>query len=346
MGSVSPLIAVYGEIKKNNNSRDKFFFIGTSNGPERKVIEGYKMPYQAISSGKFRRYFSWQNITDPFRVLVGFFQAIKIIMFFKPDVIMIAGAFVGVPVAYAGWLLRIPVVIHQQDIIAGLANKLMANISRKITVSFDVSLKDFSSKKTVLTGNPVRQEFYSCNREESRKFFKLNADLPVLLVMGGGTGAKGINEVVEKAIPDLIKFCQIIHTTGHGKKIEVQSENYHQFEFLTSELIEALCVADVVVSRCGISTLSELSVMGKASILIPMPHSHQEYNAHYYQRHHAALVLSQESMTPSMFVGVVQDLFSNRKNQKELLSQNISQIMAKDGAKRVATLLREIAKNK
>lgn len=342
MGSVSPLVAIYEECRKNNNNADDFLFIGTKTGPEKKAIESYKIPFRSVSSGKFRRYLSWQNITDPFKIIAGFFQALQIVWKFKPDVVVVAGAFVGVPVAYASWLLRKPVVVHQQDIIAGLANKLMANISRKITVSFEVSLKDFNTKKTILTGNPVRQEFYYCNREESREFFKLSSDLPVLLVMGGGTGAQGINEIMKKAITDLVKFCQVIHVTGQGKKIEIQSENYHQFEFLTSELIEALCVADVVVSRCGISTLSELSIMGKVSILIPMPDSHQEFNANYYQKHDAALVLSQKGMTPAMFVGVVKDLFLNRKNQRELLSRNISKIMAKDGAKRVVTLLKEI----
>ncbi|MFA6918577.1 MAG: UDP-N-acetylglucosamine--N-acetylmuramyl-(pentapeptide) pyrophosphoryl-undecaprenol N-acetylglucosamine transferase [Patescibacteria group bacterium] len=346
MGSVSPLIAVYEEFKKSSHGSDKFLFIGTESGPERKAVESYKIPFKSISSGKFRRYFSWQNFTDPFKIILGFFQAFGIVWKFRPEAVMVAGAFVGVPVAYAAWLLHIPVIVHQQDIVAGLANKLMANISRKITVSFDVSLKDFNPKKTVLTGNPVRQEFYYCNRDESREFFKLNSDLPILLVMGGGTGAKGINEIMEKAIADLIKFCQIIHVTGHGKKIDVQSDNYHQFEFLTSELIEALCVADIVVSRCGISTLSELSIMGKVAILIPMPHSHQELNAHYYQKHEAALVLSQESLTPAMFVGVIKDLFSNRKSQSELLSENISHIMAKDGAKNVVGLIKSIVKDK
>ena len=345
MGSVSPLVAVYEEFRKNSNS-DDFLFVGTNTGPERKAVESYKIPFRSIASGKFRRYFSWQNITDPIKIVVGFFQALGIIIRFRPDVVVVAGAFVGVPVAYASWLLRIPVVVHQQDIIAGLANKLMANIARKITVSFDVSLKDFNPKKTVLTGNPVRQEFYYCNRDESREFFKLNSDLPVLLVIGGGTGAQGINKLMEKAVTDLTRFCQIIHLTGQGKKIEIQSENYHQFEFLTSELIDALCVADVVVSRCGISTLSELSIMGKVSVLIPMPDSHQEYNARYYQKHEAALVLSQESMTPAMFVGVIDDLIANHKNQREALSQNVSKIMAKDGAKKVTGLIKEIAKKK
>ena len=344
MGSVSPLIAVYEEFRKNGDSKDEFLFVGTKTGPEIKAVESYKIPYRAIASGKLRRYFSWQNIIDPIKIALGFLSALGIVKKFKPDVVMVAGAFVGVPVAYAAWLMGIPVVVHQQDIVAGLANKLMANIARRITVSFDVSLKDFNPKKAILTGNPVRHEFYYCHREESREFFKLNSDLPVLLVLGGGTGAMGINELMEKSIPYLIKICQIIHLTGQGKKIEIQSENYHQFEFLTSELIEALCVAEIVVSRCGISTLSELSVMGKASILIPMPSSHQELNAHYYQKHDAALVLSQTSMTAGIFAGVVKDLLSNRKNQIELLSQNISKIMAKDGAKRVAAILKEAAK--
>jgi len=205
MGSVSPLIAIYEKIKKKNPEA-KFLFIGTKTGPEKKAVESYKINFKAIASGKLRRYFSWNNFIDPFKIIWGFFQSLIILIKFRPNAVAIAGSFVGVPVAWAAWILRIPILIHQQDIVAGLANKLMANYAKKITISFEPSLKDFAENKTVMTGNPVREEFYVCNKEKGREVFDLKSELPVLLVLGGGTGASDLNKVIEESLPDLLQF--------------------------------------------------------------------------------------------------------------------------------------------
>ncbi len=342
MGSVSPLIAVYEKIKKAK-PKTKFLFLGTKGGPEKNGVESYDIDFREIYSGKLRRYFSWRNFFDPLLVVMAFFQSFFIILKFRPQAIMIAGSFVGVPVAWAAWLLRVPVLIHQQDIIAGLANKLMANTAKKISVSFDVSLKDFFPAKTVLTGNPVREEFYSCNPDRGRALFKLKDNMPVLLVVGGGTGAAAINMLMEKSLSDLIKFCQVIHVTGRGKKTEFRDENYHQFEFLTNEMTEAFCAADAVVSRAGMSTLSELIILAKPTILIPMADTHQEYNAQYFQRNNAVVNLSQKSLTKDLFVEIAREvLFDQGKRQN--LERNISKMMKPDGADEVARLLLEISK--
>ncbi|MDO8668806.1 MAG: UDP-N-acetylglucosamine--N-acetylmuramyl-(pentapeptide) pyrophosphoryl-undecaprenol N-acetylglucosamine transferase [Candidatus Buchananbacteria bacterium] len=342
MGSVSPLIAVYEKIKKDN-PQTEFLFIGSESGPEKKAVESYKIPFKKISSGKLRRYFSWDNFVDPFKIIWGFFQVILIIIKFKPNVVMIAGSFIGVPVAWAAYLLRVPVLIHQQDIIAGLANKMMANFSKKITISYEPSLNDFSSAKTILTGNPVREEFYVCHPKKGRDVFGLKEDLPVLLILGGGTGSQVLNELVEKSLNDLLQFCQIIHITGRDKKINLQAENYHQFEFLTHEMTDAICAADLVVTRAGMSTLSELVILAKSTIIIPLPESHQEYNAAYFQKNNAAIVLSQPSLNSETLISAVRELFFE-KYKKDNLSRNISKIMDFYGAQKVAKELLALAK--
>ncbi|MBI5766109.1 UDP-N-acetylglucosamine--N-acetylmuramyl-(pentapeptide) pyrophosphoryl-undecaprenol N-acetylglucosamine transferase, partial [Candidatus Falkowbacteria bacterium] len=306
-------------------------------------VEDYKINFKSICAGKFRRYFTWQNFIDPFIVSWGFLQSIFVLMRAKPNCVMVAGSFAGVPVAWASWLLRIPILIHQQDIVAGLANKLMANVAKKITVSFEVSLKDFFSDKTVLTGNPVREEIYFCDPEKSKDFFKLKKDLPLLLILGGGTGAQFINELVEKSLAELLQFCQIIHITGSGKSLDVEAENYHQFEFLTNEMPEALCAADLVVSRAGISTLSELIILGKPVILIPIPQSHQEINAQYFQKNNAVLALRQENLNQAIFTDTIKELFFDKASMANL-SRNILKMMDRRGAERVARELLEIAR--
>ena len=247
------------------------------------------------------------------------------------------------PVALAAWLLRVPILIHHQDIEAGLANKLMAPLATKISLSFDVSLKDFGSNKAVLTGNPIRDEFYHCDRDKSLALFHLKNELPVILITGGGTGSQKINEVVKEALPQLTKFAQVIHTTGAGKGFSFDSDNYHQYEFLSHEMPEALCAADLVVSRAGLSILTELSIGGKPTVLIPLFKTHQEHNASFYQQHNAVVAVSEPSLSAKMFAGLLRNLLAN-KEQLNSLSENIRKIMPTDGAQRVTDLLLTIAK--
>ena len=342
MGSVSPLLAVYTEIK-STYPETEFLFIGTESGPEKAAVASYKIPYEPISAGKLRRYFDIRNFSDPFRIVAGFFQAWGIIRRFKPDAVMVAGAYVGVPVAWAARLSGVPVLVHQQDIETGLANKLMANFASKITVSFDVSLHDFPSGKVILTGNPLRGEFYDCDKEKSRTIFNLKNDLPVILITGGGTGSRTINELMEKALPKIVKFAQVIHTTGSGKGIGFESENYHQYEFLSHEMPEALCAADLAVTRAGLSTLTELSVCGKPAVIIPLYKTHQEFNAGYFQKHNAAVVLSEPSLNPEVFASALRGLISD-KEKLAALGENIRKMMPADGAKKVSEVLLSIAR--
>ncbi|MFA6593857.1 MAG: undecaprenyldiphospho-muramoylpentapeptide beta-N-acetylglucosaminyltransferase [Candidatus Buchananbacteria bacterium] len=344
MGSVSPLVAVYQEIKKRQPDVE-FLFVGTSAGPERGAVESYKIPFVSISSGKFRRYFSWQNFFDPFKVIIGFFQALKILLAFRPRAIMIAGAYVGVPLAWAAWLLKIPVLIHQQDIEVGLANRLMSPVAKKVTVAFDISLRDFKRGRAILTGNPIREEFSHCDKDKSRELFGLKKDVPVVFFTGGGTGAVAMNEILEQALPDLMKFVQIIHATGKGKKINFSADNYHQFEFITHEMPEALCAADLVVTRAGLSTLSELSYCGKPAVIIPMYRTHQENNANYFQKHNAAVVLSEASLNKKMLVDIISGLIRSEDKLRSL-SKNIKKMMPQNGAAAIADVILQLIKNK
>lgn len=339
MGSVSPLIALYLELRKYDPQLS-CLFVGGQTGPERVAVESYGIRFRTIRSGRFRRYLTWQNLLDPLNVVAGFFQSLWLLLRKRPDVVVIAGSFVGVPVAWAAWLLHVPVIIHQQDIIAGLANKLMANVARKITLSFEISKKDFSSKKTVLTGNPVKAELYQCHHDAGT-LFGLDLEMPTVLIMGGGTGAQNINTLVERSITRLAQLCQVIHISGKGKKINVAHDNYYQFEFLTKEMTDALCAADLVVARAGISTLSELVVVAKPAIIIPIADSHQEANAHYFQNHNAVVKLDERGLTPDGFADMIEEVLRD-KDRCASLSQNISNMMQHNGATNMAQVVADV----
>lgn len=354
-GSVSPLLAIVNQLKntpfmKGGGGGFDFLFIGSKNGPEKEMVEKEGIGFKAISSGKLRRYFSVKNILDLFFIIVGFFESIFIILKWKPDLIISAGSFVSVPVIWAGWILRVPILIHQQDVRAGLANKLMAPFAKVITVTFEESLRDYG-EKAVWTGNPTRQltiNNYQLSINEIKKKFELHNDLPVVLVIGGGTGAMAINELVWESLDELTKFCRIIHITGKGKNKEQEAKNkehnYKSFEFLNAEqMAEAYAAADIVVSRAGMGVLTELSYLGKSTILIPIPDSHQEDNAKIFKNKDAAIVLSQKGLDSKVFTENIKKLLDN-KDLRDKLGENIKDAVKSGADQKIAEIISKIIK--
>jgi len=366
-GSVMPLLAIFDELTKEQLGHRmshldircpsyKFLWNGTKNGVEREMIGKEKIEFKPIVSGKFRRYFSWKNFIDPFYVLTGFIQSLFIINKWKPDLVISAGSFVSVPVVWAAWIWRASVLIHQQDIRPGLANKLMAPFAKIITTTFAESVKDYGPK-TVWTGNPIRQNLIT-RKQENKKTRKQSNGLLAVLIIGGGTGAGAINKLVERSLDELTKFCRIIHVTGKNKNnkpvilkrseesrgLEVNNivNNYNSFEFLnTQDLAAAYAAADVVVSRCGMGVLSELAYFKKPSILIPIPNSHQEDNAAYFYHKNAAVVLDQNELTPPVFIKKIKELLADKEKQKEL-SENIGRIIKRGANKNIIKIIKEI----
>ncbi|TSC96323.1 MAG: UDP-N-acetylglucosamine--N-acetylmuramyl-(pentapeptide) pyrophosphoryl-undecaprenol N-acetylglucosamine transferase [Parcubacteria group bacterium Athens1014_10] len=334
IGSVSPLLAISQKIKEKN-SEVKFLFLGTYKGRvEKELVKNYKIPFQPIFSGKLRRYLSFKNFIDLIFIFLGFVQSFFIILKFRPNVIVSAGSFVSVPVIWAGWILKIPSLIHQQDAVPGLANKLMAPFATKITVVFEKSLKDFPKDKTILTGNPTREDIFAGDKKRAREIFKLEKDLPVILFIGGGTGALALNKLIIEALLELTKFCQIIHLTGKNKNLLVDLKNfggnYHAYDFLTKEMPDAYAAADLVVCRAGMGTLTEISLMGQPAIIIPIPNSHQEKNAEIFSQKNAAILLNQRELTPEILIQEIKNLLNNQEKLK-ILSENINKVM-KSGA--------------
>ncbi len=342
-GSVTPLLAVADEIR-GRASDVRFFFLGTKNGPEKKLLRSTEIEFGSITAGKLRRYLSWKNIVDIFLIIIGFFQALRRLRKIKPQIIVSAGGYVSVPIVWAGWFLRIPSVIHQQDLAPGLANRLMQSMSAKITVAFEDSLKNFPLGKTIWTGNPVRKNLDKGDANEARRLFNLTDKLPTVLVFGGGTGAQKINELAIGAINELTKQCQVLHLFGQRKVMyKINDPRYHGYEFLTDEMKEAYAVADLVVCRAGLGTLSEIAALGKAAIVIPISNSHQEINAALFKKANAAVVLNQEAINSEFLVRVITDLLANHARRR-VLKNNISRLAKPDAAARLADIVISSAK--
>lgn len=332
-GSVSPLLAIVEELNHPNSPYQgggvqfEFLWVGTKNGLEREMVEKERIKFIAIVGGKWRRYFSWQNFFDIFKIKLAFWQSLFILLKSRPDLIISAGSFVSAPVVWAAWLLGIKILIHQQDVRPGLANKLMAPFAKIVTVAFEKSLLDYG-KKAVWIGNPIKHSFKF--PISNFKFPNINKNLPVVLILGGGTGAEAINNLIWQSLDKLTEFCQVIHLTGRNKvntNYNLQIKNYIKYEFLnTKQMAEVYSLANIVVSRCGLGVLSELSYLGKSTILIPLPDSHQEDNADIFIKSQAAIILKQKELTSEKLINEIKKLIQD-KNLQKILSQNIKNVM-------------------
>jgi UDP-N-acetylglucosamine--N-acetylmuramyl-(pentapeptide) pyrophosphoryl-undecaprenol N-acetylglucosamine transferase len=353
LGSVTPLLAIVEALKSRSSPTQafEFYWLGTRCGVEKELVKEQNIKFKPIFKGKLRRYFSLRNFIDPLFIILGFFQSLIVIFRFKPDIVLSAGSFVSVPVVWASWLLGRPVIIHQQDLRPSLANRLISFCATKITVTFEKSISDFPREKVVWTGNPTRAEIFQGDRDRAEVNFGLEKDLPTVLFMGGGTGAKSLNQLIAQIVPGLVSFCQIIHLTGQGKSVEIKWPNnsltnrYHQYELLTNELKDAYAVSSIIVCRAGLGTLTELANLAKPLILIPLPGTHQEDNGNYLKNKKAALVLNQENLTAEILFLEIKKLLADKNLQAEL-SQNIAQVMKKHGASQIIDLIFNIKRGR
>lgn len=340
-GSVTPLLAVAETLKKIGSADFHFLWLGSKKGPEREMAEEMNINFQSIAGGKWRRYFSFRNFFDVIFIFFGFFQSLFFILKYRPALVMSAGSFIAVPVVWAAWFWRTPVIIHQQDVRPGLANKLMAPGARVITVSWEKSLKDFG-RKAVWIGNPTKIQTKAAKEEN----LKLEKNLPLILLVGGSSGAAALNKLAEKILPGLVSFSQVILISGQNKRIDFSSPRFHHFDFLSwARLAAFLEKADLVISRAGMNLLTELSFLAKPAILIPMPGSHQEDNTRIFAEKKAAVVLSENSLTAENLEKEIKRVLTDEKFKKEL-SLNISKIMKKGANEKMAEIIEKILKLK
>lgn len=344
LGPVTPLLAVAAELRRAEPDIS-LAWIGTADGPERALVEAASIPFQAISSGKLRRYLDWRNVTDVFRIILGFFQALYVLGRLRAGAVVSAGGFVAVPIIWAARLRGIPSHVHQQDPIPGLANRLSVPFAASMSVALEESIEDFhlsSGMPPVWTGNPVRAEIMGGSAEEARRIFGLETGVPTVLVLGGGTGAAGLNALVHGALPRLLKEAQVIHVAGRGKASGARAGRYHEFELLTAEMPNALAVADLVVTRAGMGTLSELALLGKACVILPMPRSHQEANAAVFGRAGAAVLLDETNVSSERFADVIIDLLTDG-SRRQSIGAAMRSLNRPNAAERVARIVLKMA---
>lgn len=316
-GSVTPLLAM-AEILQEHSAKLDFIWLGTTTGPERQLVEEMGIEFRAISAGKLRRYWSWQNIIDIGRLAVGFLQAGYYLQKIRPELVISAGSFVSVPIAWAAKLFGIPIIIEQLDHRPGLANRLMAPLATKVLVTFAKSGRDYG-RKAIWLGAPIRPNILQPVNNDLTLPWQFTGQRPIILIVGGGTGAAGINDLVVQQLSSLTELADIIHLTGRGKTGAESQEHYQPLVFLKqNQIMAAYQAADIVVARAGLGTLIELAALKKASLIIPMPDSHQLDNAQAIKEADAAIVAQEKDLVDGQLTVQLKQLLSDKQKQADL----------------------------
>lgn len=345
MGPVTPLIAVWQELKIKTDV--DALWVGTRKGPERDLVESYGIDFKAIISAKLRRTFDARNFFIPFFLFAGYLQSFFVLSKFKPDIVVSAGGFVSVPLAWVAWILGIRVYLHQEDVKIGLANLLMTPFARAITTAYPETAKRFPHPRVRCVGNPVREEILNAekiSKSDALSRFGFISEKPVLLVLGGGTGAESINRAISAKKKELLKNFQILHVLGVGKIGPEKGNGYFTIEFLGKEdLPYAYRAADIALSRAGMGVISEFAAVGLGAVLVPIPQSHQEANAQYLFERGAAIILAQEELMTESLVAVLTQLMSNINNMDKI-KNNLRNIFTNRSAAELANLWIDFSK--
>lgn len=291
-------------------------WVGAADSLEERVAASEGIPFTSVATGKIRRstnplkLASPANLRDMARVPLGITQARRVVAKFRPDVVLATGGYVAIPVGLAARLCRRPLVVHEQTVRLGLANRVLSKVATRVAVSSDSTLGLLSGsvrQSAVVTGNPVRPELLAGHADKAVEGLGLHAfdrALPTVYITGGAQGSQQINTLVRDSLAWLLERANVVHQCGPAHEADMSAvaatlpahpaRRYHVAGYIGAELPDVLALADVVVSRSGAGTLAELTALGKASVLIPLASSaggEQTHNARYLHDAGAAIAL-------------------------------------------------------
>jgi len=362
-GHLTPALAVIEELKKR---KWEIIFIGRKHAAEgdktpsveSEIIPKMGIPFFPLDAGRVQRRFTRWTIPALLRIPVGFFQAFLYLLRLRPTVVLSFGGYVSVPVVFSAWLLKVPAVTHEQTTVKGLATKFNSFFAKKIAVSWKPNLDDFPQDRVVFTGNPIRKEVFSF----SKKIWKdLNFEekLPLFFITGGNQGSHTINVVLGEIIPKLIKIANVFHQCGYlnafadfEKLEEIRNKlpnrlksRYRVRKYLTGEEMGTLLYkADLVVSRAGANTITELAALGKPCILIPLPwlyQNEQEKNARMLEKAGIAEVLLQRDFSGGSLLELIKKMLKNLSSYQKNAFR-AKKLVNLNAAEKIADLLEEI----
>jgi len=318
-GHVMPAITLYKYIKTIHKD-GTFISIGSFKGIERELFTKEGLNYYPISTGKLRRYFSWDNFVDLLRILKGTFEAFIILLKWskKDSVIIATGGFVTVPVVFAAWLQRKRIIVHEQTTRVGLANRICSYFASDVIVTFEESLKFFPSQKVKHLGYPLREEILEekLRTQKIKEVAMADIDRPILFLTGGGNGSQLLNKSLAEIMPEIEKDFFIVHQCGKSfekELIKKETDHYKVFGFVGNEIIDLMKMARVIISRAGAGTVVELTALGKPSIFIPLKiaqKNEQYHNAMSAQSKLGSIVIEEDNLTGESLLNAIKEIQS------------------------------------
>ncbi len=353
-GHTMPAVAMIEFIKKycSENKIDyNFLCIGSKDGVERDIVTKKGIDYKSVSTGKLRRYLSFKNFTDMFRIIKGFFQSLKIISNFKPDLIFSTGGFVSVPVVIAAKRKKISIVIHEQTIDAGLANKIASKFADKVCITFSESKKYFPESKVVVTGIPLRDEVFSGSIESARSRFGFDSERPTVFFTGGGLGCHILNEVSLEIIDSLLDKVNIIFQTGKNSDFDImrdfretltddKKKKFFLYDFIGEEIGDIYSIADLIVARSGAGTVNEILARKTPAIFIPLAiatNNEQYKNALVVTQYGGAVILEEKELTANKLNDLLNKILFTEKLSE--MKNNLSTISFSDGRENILKVI-------
>jgi UDP-N-acetylglucosamine--N-acetylmuramyl-(pentapeptide) pyrophosphoryl-undecaprenol N-acetylglucosamine transferase len=357
VGHPSPGLAVAARLRERSVDHA---WIGSRDGVEarRAVEEG--IPYHPIATGKLRRYWAWRNVTDlAVNVPAGILGAHALLRRLRPRVVLATGGFVALPVVLAAAVARVPVVIHEQTAVPGLANRIAARTARRIAVTFAESGRHFPAARVVVTGNPLRPELRTGSRADAVARFGLDPTLPLVYVTGGALGAHAVNRAVGEIAGELLEYAQIVHQSGDnavtGDRAWLQARRdalpaalarrYTVQPWVGPELAGIYAAVTLVVARSGAGTVNECCQLGLPALYIPMPGAsgdEQTANARLVARVGGCAIVPQASLTPALLLERIRGLLAEPARLKEM-GERARTLAVPDAADRLVDLLLEVA---
>lgn len=366
-GHVTPIVAVLKELKVLAPKASIRVWCDVSFLKQaRSIIGAYDegIPVETIASGRLRRYhhltlwqhimwpsLMWQNIVDLFKVVGGFFQSLWKLIIWRPDVVFTKGGFVCLPVGMAARLLRIPLVIHDSDAHPGLTNRILARWATFIATGAPLEYYQYPESRSSYVGIPVSASFkpYSAKKQEvAKKELGVDPAKPLLVVTGGGLGARRLNQTTLAALPELQKLASVVLLSGAGDygslRVDYPGDTKQfQLKAFVDNMPELVGAADVVVARAGATTILELAAAHKPTILVPnaaLTGGHQLKNAAVYEEAQVAVVLNEDATVenPGILVAAVASYLNDPKTTKTM-ARRFGTFAKPNAAKDVADLI-------
>lgn len=332
-------------------------YIGSDDSIEQRLAMRATIPFEGLNVGGFRGTGLLNQAANLFRMVRAFGVARRSIKRFRPDVILATGGYVSAAVVLSAAFERVPIMIYLPDLEPGWAIKYLSRWATRIAVSFDEVVKYFDRRKTVVTGYPVRSEFFNQNEAQARAHFQLNSQESVVTVFGGSRGAQSLNRAIEKNLSALLARTQLIHITGDNPdfaRMQAQKDNldesvrgrYFITRYLDEEMPFALGAASLVIARAGAATLGEFPAARVPSVLVPYPYAgqHQDKNAEFLAARGAAIKVEDARLETDLVPAVIGLLDDSRRMSE--MSAHAGALFRPDAADKISDTLFEIARQR